>query len=140
MFCTRWRTSGSSNLEKQCTTSYLQYECAYTHSKANIPFKQPNPPPPEKHFPAITAQPTDKNGSNLIMIASLSDILGIKVEHDDPISIPLACRVIIGIKLRYLCRNKLPRIIFILMCGSDYVISHIVNGARSSALIDGKVS
>ena len=43
----------------------------------------------------------------------------------------------IGVKLRYLCHNKLPRIIFVLMYGHDYVISHIT-GAGSSALIDGK--
>ena len=49
-------------------------------------------------------------------------------------------KVIIGIKLRYLHRNKVPRIIFVLMCGSDYVISCVLNGARSLALIDGKVS
>ena len=48
--------------------------------------------PPEKQFPAITTQPTDKNGSDLIMVASLSDTPGIKVEHDDPILIPLAGR------------------------------------------------
>ena len=42
-----------------------------------------------------------------------------------------------GIKLEYLHRNKLPRIIFVLMCSSDYVTSHVVNEARSSALIDG---
>ena len=48
--------------------------------------------------------------------------------------------VIIGIKLRYLCCNKLPRIIFVLMCGSDYVISWVVNEAGSLALIDEKVS
>ena len=45
-----------------------------------------------------------------------------------------------GIKLEYLCHNKLPRIIFVLMCGSDYVISCIINEAGSSALIDEKVS
>ena len=27
------------------------------------------------------------------------------------------------IKLKYLCRNKLPRIIFVLMHGDDYVIN-----------------
>ena len=48
--------------------------------------------------------------------------------------------VIIGIKLEYLHCNKLPRIIFMLMCGSDYIISRVVNGAGSSALIDEKVS
>ena len=48
--------------------------------------------------------------------------------------------VIIGIKLRYLCCNKLPRIIFVLMCGSDYVIICIINGAGSLVLIDGKAS
>ena len=45
-----------------------------------------------------------------------------------------------GIKLEYLHRNKLPRIIFVLMCGSDYVISWVVNEAGSLALIDEKVS
>ena len=34
---------------------------------------------------------------------------------------------------------KLPRIIFVLMYRCDYVISHIISGARSSVLIDGKV-
>ena len=48
--------------------------------------------PPEKQFPAIIAQPTDKNSSNLIMIASLTDVPGIKVEYNDPISVPLADR------------------------------------------------
>ena len=47
--------------------------------------------------------------------------------------------VIISIKLEYLRRNKLPRIIFVLMCRSDYVISHIVNEAGSLVLIDEKV-
>ena len=28
-----------------------------------------------------------------------------------------------GVKLRYLCRNKLPRIILVLMHGDDYVIN-----------------
>ena len=31
--------------------------------------------------------------------------------------------VISGVKLRYLCRNKLPRIILVLMYDDDYVIS-----------------
>ena len=50
------------------------------------------PPPPEKQFPAIIAQPTDKKGNNMIMIASLSDAPGIKVEYDNPIDIPLVNR------------------------------------------------
>ena len=44
--------------------------------------------------------------------------------------------LIIGIKLDYLRRNKLPRIIFVLMCKCDYIISHVITGAVSSALID----
>ena len=44
---------------------------------------------------------------------------------------------IIGIKLEYLCRNKLPRVIFILMCECDHIISCIITGAGSLALIDG---
>ena len=34
-----------------------------------------------------------------------------------------ALKMISGIKLRYLCRNKHPRIMFILMHGDDYVIN-----------------
>ena len=49
-------------------------------------------------------------------------------------------KVIIGIKLEYLRHNKLPRIIFVLMHEHDYIISCVVTGAGSSALIDGKVS
>ena len=49
-------------------------------------------------------------------------------------------KVIIGINLVYLHHNKLPRIIFVLMCSSDYVISSVVNEAGSLALIDRKVS
>ena len=45
-----------------------------------------------------------------------------------------------GIKLEYVHCNKLPGIIFMLMCGSDYVISHMINEAGSLALIDEKVS
>ena len=58
------------------------------------PFIPNNPTtsPPEKQFPAIIAQPTNKNGSVLIMIASLPDAPGIKVEYNNPISIPLADR------------------------------------------------
>ena len=36
---------------------------------------------------------------------------------------PRAPKVINDIKLRYLCRNKLPRIILVLMHGDDYVIN-----------------
>ena len=58
------------------------------------PFIPNNPPvpPPEKQFLAIIAQPTDKKGNDMIMIASLSDAPGIKVEYDDPIDIPLINR------------------------------------------------
>ena len=41
-------------------------------------------------------------------------------------------KMINGVKLSYLCRNKLPRIIFVLMHGDDYVInaSSISPGVR----------
>ena len=70
-------------------------------SNINVPTFTPKPPfipnspttsPPEKNFPAIITQPTDKNSSDLIMIASLTDAPGIKVEYYDPISVPLANR------------------------------------------------
>ena len=49
-------------------------------------------------------------------------------------------KVINDVKLEYLCRNKLPGIIFVWMHGDDYVISRVVNQTGSSALIDEKVS
>ena len=42
----------------------------------------------------------------------------------DWLSLAMLIRPVINdIKLRYLCRNKLPRIIFVLMHGDDYVIN-----------------
>ena len=42
---------------------------------------------------------------------------------EDQLSSETSILVINNIKLRYLCRNKLPRIIFVLMHGNDYVIN-----------------
>ena len=60
--------------------------------KPPFPSNNPTTSLPEKQFSDVVAQPTDKNSSDLIMIASLTDGPGIKVEYDDPISIPLTDR------------------------------------------------
>ena len=76
------------------------------------------------------------------MLAFLALLVMVSILPQDIVapSIPILCNsVIIGIKLEYLCCNKLPRIIFVLMCEHDYIISRVVNGARSLVLIDEKV-
>ena len=68
-----------------------------------------------------------------------SDISSIFPVIFHPLLVLLLPVVINDIKLEYLCHNKLPGIIFVLMHGADYVISHVIDQTGSLALIDEKV-